>query len=427
MALSSKGGEKPVRRGFSLVELMVVVVILSILIGFIANEVADAIRAAKVEGLKKNLRVIRDALRSYRGDKGAYPESFHALTDAHPPYLMEIPIDPVTEGANWMVRPEPFNLLSVRTSSSTFYAVPTVVSAGATGSGIVGCTSELGDDARLFDGCDSKGERYGDTWVSVSGDIKITVDWGKSRLIEKIIVIFEDKPHNINSLTLTGGSGGALVSSPGVYVPRYEYVLRTSEAALSATGFVMTVSKAVSQDKDSNDDGVEDDWVVEKVRSLFARKPQSEWPALTTKYGYRPRSAFATEQAWRTDIFGKFSISGNDDSADGDQYPNYKRIKSVSDLKGASKRPGEYQFATDFLDGGFNPGTLGGGLAGMPNKESIRIREIIVYEAPCGAGDTSGHGYKWMPASSFTGLSGTMYGSLGIYDVKSVTPEYQGF
>ena len=423
MALSSKGGEKPVRRGFSLVELMVVVVILSILIGFIANEVADAIRSAKVEGLKKNLRVIRDAIRSYRADKGAYPDSFHALTDAHPPYLMEIPIDPVTEGANWMVRPEPFNLLAV-TSSSTSYAVPTVVSAPATGSGIVGCTSELGDDARLFDGRDSKGENYGDSWVSVSGNIKITVDWGKSRLIEKIIVIFEDKPHYINSLTLIGGSGGAIVSSP-VYVPRYEYVLRTSEAALSATGFIMTVEKAVSIDKDSNGDGVEDDWVVEKVRSLFARNSQAQWPALTTQYGYKPRSAFSSEQLWRDNIIKtQFKVTADDDT---DGYPNYKRIRNVADLKGSSKRPGEYQFATDFIDSGFNPGTLGGGLAGMPNKESIRIREIIVYEAPCGVGDASGHGYKWMPASSFTGLSGTIYGSLGIFDVKSVTPEYQGF
>ncbi len=89
--------------GFTLIELMVALVILTILMGFAIPEVISQIRLAKYETQKTNLKEIRKAIDDYFKDRGRYPKKLQDLTTTTHPYFSEIPIDPVSGAADWQV------------------------------------------------------------------------------------------------------------------------------------------------------------------------------------------------------------------------------------------------------------------------------------------------------------------------------------
>lgn len=91
------------RRGFTLVELMVALVILSILMGFAIPEVIHQIEQTKKETQKQNIKAINKAIQDFFADHGRYPRSLDELKNATHPYFEEIPIDPVTGRADWKV------------------------------------------------------------------------------------------------------------------------------------------------------------------------------------------------------------------------------------------------------------------------------------------------------------------------------------
>ncbi|CAM2066767.1 Prepilin-type N-terminal cleavage/methylation domain-containing protein [Sulfidibacter corallicola] len=88
---------KPVRSGFSLLELMVVLTILGLLAGIATSTHRNTAQKSRETVLRHNLAQIRMTLDEYNHDKGHYPEGLETLVDEG--YLREIPRDPLTNSS----------------------------------------------------------------------------------------------------------------------------------------------------------------------------------------------------------------------------------------------------------------------------------------------------------------------------------------
>jgi general secretion pathway protein G len=87
--------------GFTLVELMVVMLIIAILAAIAIPAYVASIRAAREAVLKEDLHVMRDAIDSYTNDKDKAPQSLDDLVSGG--YLKSIPVDPVTHSnSTWV-------------------------------------------------------------------------------------------------------------------------------------------------------------------------------------------------------------------------------------------------------------------------------------------------------------------------------------
>jgi general secretion pathway protein G len=88
-------------RGFTLVELMVVMLIIAILAAIAIPAYVASIRAAREAVLREDLHVLRDAIDAYTNDKNKAPQSLDDLVSSG--YLKVIPIDPVTHSnSTWV-------------------------------------------------------------------------------------------------------------------------------------------------------------------------------------------------------------------------------------------------------------------------------------------------------------------------------------
>jgi general secretion pathway protein G len=94
------------RRGFTLIELMVVMAIVATLLTLALPRYFGSLDKSKEAVLKENLYQMREAISRYYADKGKYPESLDGL--AAEKYLRKVPLDPITESsATWLqVQPE---------------------------------------------------------------------------------------------------------------------------------------------------------------------------------------------------------------------------------------------------------------------------------------------------------------------------------
>jgi general secretion pathway protein G len=98
-------------RGFTLVELLVVLSLISILAAMGLVQYRNSVRHTQEGVLKTDLFRMRDAIDQYYADKNKYPASLDALvTDG---YLRKIPEDPITKSADtWQTvpaEPDPAN------------------------------------------------------------------------------------------------------------------------------------------------------------------------------------------------------------------------------------------------------------------------------------------------------------------------------
>jgi general secretion pathway protein G len=87
------------QKGFTLIELIVVVTIIGILAAVAISNVKWAQTKAREAALHHDLFEFRKAIDDYYADKQKYPESLHALLQEH--YLRNIPADPITGKADW--------------------------------------------------------------------------------------------------------------------------------------------------------------------------------------------------------------------------------------------------------------------------------------------------------------------------------------
>jgi len=81
--------------GFTLMELMIVMMIIGVLTTLAIPSFVSAVRAAKEAVLKEDLRVMRAAIDSYTMDKQKAPQSLDDLVQEG--YLKVIPEDPMTK------------------------------------------------------------------------------------------------------------------------------------------------------------------------------------------------------------------------------------------------------------------------------------------------------------------------------------------
>lgn len=86
-------------RGFSLLEMMIVITVILILAGIAATRYERSILRAKEATLKQDLFVMRNAIQQYTLDKMAGPTSLDDLVAAK--YLASIPTDPITRTKDW--------------------------------------------------------------------------------------------------------------------------------------------------------------------------------------------------------------------------------------------------------------------------------------------------------------------------------------
>jgi len=87
------------QKGFTLIELIVVVTIIGILAGIAIANVKSAQTKAREAALKDDLREMRSAIDNFYADKQHYPQSLNELKESH--YLRDIPKDPMTDKKEW--------------------------------------------------------------------------------------------------------------------------------------------------------------------------------------------------------------------------------------------------------------------------------------------------------------------------------------
>ena len=89
------------QRGFTLLELMIVITFIGILVGMAAGAYRRSVVHAKEAKLRNDLFVMRQAIDRYTLDKEAAPQSLEDLANPQSQYIREIPVDPMTNAKDW--------------------------------------------------------------------------------------------------------------------------------------------------------------------------------------------------------------------------------------------------------------------------------------------------------------------------------------
>ena len=100
----SKPAQAAPLRGFTLIELIVVLAIVALLVSIVAPRYHHTVDRARDASLRTTLNVVRDAIDKYAADRDRYPESLEELVSRG--YLRQVPEDPVTGSRDsWQMLP----------------------------------------------------------------------------------------------------------------------------------------------------------------------------------------------------------------------------------------------------------------------------------------------------------------------------------
>lgn len=92
------------KKGFTLIEILVVLAIIATLLSLVAPRYFDVISQSKETTLKHDLIIMRDAIDKFHSDRNVYPESLEELVQLK--YLRAVPEDPITESTStWVLVP----------------------------------------------------------------------------------------------------------------------------------------------------------------------------------------------------------------------------------------------------------------------------------------------------------------------------------
>jgi general secretion pathway protein G len=97
--------------GFTLIEILVVMVIITILAGISLGIYNNSIIRARESVLMQQLSTLREAMDRYYADKNKWPATLDALVDEK--YIRTVPVDPITNSSSsWQTtfgEPDPSN------------------------------------------------------------------------------------------------------------------------------------------------------------------------------------------------------------------------------------------------------------------------------------------------------------------------------
>ena len=89
-------------RGFTLIELMVVMATLGLLLALAVPRYIDHVDRARETVLRQNLAAIRESIDRFHADRDRYPAALQELVLAR--YLLTVPMDPMTERSDsWVL------------------------------------------------------------------------------------------------------------------------------------------------------------------------------------------------------------------------------------------------------------------------------------------------------------------------------------
>jgi general secretion pathway protein G len=135
------GSPSAARRGFTLIECLLVVVIVATIAAVAVPHVRDRVRAGREAALRANLRVMRCAIDRFHRDTGLFPNTLANLTVVTPPttarnaagttvplppgsyrgpYLTVVPRDPVHNNGTFSYLTSAPNVGRVRSASTVF-------------------------------------------------------------------------------------------------------------------------------------------------------------------------------------------------------------------------------------------------------------------------------------------------------------------
>lgn len=92
-------------RGFTMIELIVVMAVIGLLLSIAAPRYLDSLERGKHRVAAHDLAQMQKAIDQFYGDRGAYPEQLQDLVTYR--YLRALPPNPFTGAVDWLVVPPP--------------------------------------------------------------------------------------------------------------------------------------------------------------------------------------------------------------------------------------------------------------------------------------------------------------------------------
>ena len=99
------------RAGFTILEIMVVLLIVGLILGFVGQNVWQALFSGQEKATRNQIKLIESAMGRYRLDHQKYPDSLEDLTSGEgapggEPYMDRIPLDPWGNEYHYELTPE---------------------------------------------------------------------------------------------------------------------------------------------------------------------------------------------------------------------------------------------------------------------------------------------------------------------------------